>query len=121
MLKEATCPLYGKDKCESINKARLEMFKKAFQSKVDKKKEAKVQGMAVARKPMPLCALLPHMRGVLREAYVQKMALLGTPVIPQSTECRYSETSRDEQKCPSKRGVRLIEVNFNRNLPLRHR
>ena len=69
------------------------MFKKYFQSKVDKKREAKVKGMAVARKPMPSCALLPHMRRALRKTYVRKMALLSTPVIPQSAECGYSETS----------------------------
>ena len=65
------------------------MFKKAFQSKVDKKRKAKVQGVAVTRKPMPLCVLLPHMRRALKKAYVQKMALLSTPVIPQSTEFGY--------------------------------
>ena len=32
-----------------------------------------------------------------------------------------TDTPRDEQKCPSYRGVRLIEVIFNRNLPLGHR
>ena len=32
-----------------------------------------------------------------------------------------TDTPREEQKCPSYRGVRLIEVIFNRNLPLRHR
>ena len=62
VLKEATCPLYRKGKCESINKARLEMFKKAFQSKVDKRGKEKVRRMAVARIPMPLFVLLPYMR-----------------------------------------------------------
>ena len=65
------------------------MFKKAFQSKVNIKREAKVQGIAVARKPMPLCVLLPHMRRALRKANVQKMALLSTHVIPKSTECTF--------------------------------
>ena len=31
-----------------------------------------------------------------------------------------TDTPRDEQKCPSYRGVRLIEVIFSRNLPLGH-
>ena len=31
-----------------------------------------------------------------------------------------TDTLRDEQKCPSYRGVRLIEVIFNRNRPLGH-
>ena len=88
-LEEASCLLYGKAKCKSINKARLEKFEEAFQIKVNKKGEAKVKGIAEARIPMPLCVLLPHMRRAHRKAYVQKMALLSTPFTPQSTECGY--------------------------------
>ena len=41
--------------------------------------------------------------------------LIGNTVEPLKTN-----TLRDEQKCPSYRGVRLIEVIFNRNRPLGH-
>ena len=95
-LEEASCLLYGKAKCKSINKARLEKFEEAFQIKVNKKGEAKVKGIAEARIPMPLCVLLPHMRRAFREAYVQKMALFSTPAIPQPTECGYKWSSGKE-------------------------
>ena len=54
----------------------LEKSKEAFQSKVDKEREAEVPGMAIARIPMSFIVLLPHMRRAFREAYVQKMALV---------------------------------------------
>ena len=63
---------------------------------MDKKGEAKVQGMAVTSIQMPSFVLLPHMRRTLRKTYTQKMALLSAPVIPQSTEYGYKLRSEKE-------------------------
>ena len=61
------------------------------------------------------------------------MVILGKPSTPLLLEAmtKYfeacaveplnTETLWDEQKCPSHRGVRLIGVIFNRNIPLGHR
>ena len=41
-------------------------------------------------------------------------------ILQATVEPVETDTVRDEQKCPSYRRVRLIEVIFNRNCPLRH-
>ena len=93
------------------------MFRKAFQSKVDKKREANVQGISIARKLMPLCVLLPHMRQAHGKAYVQKMAPLNTPNIPQSPECGYQQTTLGFQIQGGRRFLILENFSQRPDLP----